>query len=193
MPKKPPLYPHVPKGQFGAFICGQCPARFHSAEELDKHLEKEHPEAFASVARAEADASVSRMEVRLWTGTRIPVSDREEAVRVIKRELEGWREEGDRIVWYKKQETDPLPNIAHVMDSVGELTDASAIIVSKGEGGIAPLAEQGAKYYYCDNTRLHSNNEVIQIKTEEEDPKCPYCGAVMTYGRYWGPLLATQL
>ena len=48
-------------------------------------------------------------------------------------------------------------------------------------------------YYYCDNTRLHSNNEVIQIKTEEEDPKCPYCGAVMTYGRYWGPLIATQL
>lgn len=48
-------------------------------------------------------------------------------------------------------------------------------------------------YYYCDNTRLHSNNEVIQVKTEEEDPKCPYCGAVMTYGRYWGPLIATQL
>ncbi len=48
-------------------------------------------------------------------------------------------------------------------------------------------------YYYCDNTHLHSNNEVIQVKTEEEDPKCPYCGAVMTYGRYWGPLLATQL
>ncbi|MBA7650029.1 hypothetical protein ES703_57830 [subsurface metagenome] len=50
-----------------------------------------------------------------------------------------------------------------------------------------------ANYYYCDNTRLHSNNEVIQIKTEEENPKCPYCSAVMTYGRYWGPLPATQL
>ena len=50
-----------------------------------------------------------------------------------------------------------------------------------------------ANYYYCDNTRLHSNNEVIQIKTEEENPKCPYCGAVMTYGRYWGPLITTQL
>jgi len=36
-------------------------------------------------------------------------------------------------VWYKKQEADPLPSIAYVMDSVGELTDASAIIVSKRE------------------------------------------------------------
>ncbi len=53
-------------------------------------------------------------------------------------------------------------------------------------------SEVKAKYYYCENTRLHSNNEVIQIKTEEENPKCPYCGAVMTYGRYWGPLLATR-
>ncbi|MBA7666144.1 hypothetical protein ES703_74221 [subsurface metagenome] len=52
-------------------------------------------------------------------------------------------------------------------------------------------SEVKANYYFCDNTRLHSNNEVIQIKTEEENPKCPYCGAVMTYGRYWGPLLAT--
>ena len=61
---------------------------------------------------------------------------------------------------------------------------------------IGILAKESSKvkanYYYCDNTRLHSNNEVIQIKTEEENPKCPYCGAVMTYGRYWGPLLATQ-
>lgn len=48
-------------------------------------------------------------------------------------------------------------------------------------------------YYYCANTELHPNNEVIQIKTIEENPKCPYCGAVMTYGRYWGPLPATQL
>ena len=99
MPKKKPLYPHIPKSQM---------------EKGGTPLETK-----------------PTMEVRLWTGTRIPVSDREEAVRVIKRELEGWMEKGDRIVWYKKQETDPLPSIAYVMDSVGELTDASAIIVSK--------------------------------------------------------------
>jgi len=165
MAKKPPLYPHVPKSQ--------------------RKAEQESASKLAGT-----------MEVRLWTGTRIPVSDREEAVRVINRELEGWKEEGDRIVWYKKQEADLLPSIAYVMDSVGELTDASAIIVSKREemGFLTKeSSEVKAKHYYCDNTRLHSNNEVLQIKTEEEDPKCPYCGAVMTYGRYWGPLVATQL
>jgi len=57
---------------------------------------------------------------------------------------------------------------------------------------IKESSEVKAEYYYCGNTRLHSNSEVIQIKTEEENPKCPYCGAVMTYGRYWGPLPATQ-
>lgn len=63
-----------------------------------------------------------------------------------------------------------------------------------GSPVIHPRTEpEEGKYYYCDNTRLHSNNEVIQIKTTEDNPKCPYCGAVMTYGRYWGPLPATQL
>ena len=65
--------------------------------------------------------------------------------------------------------------------------------VKKGENPLETKpTEVKARYYYCDNTRLHSNNEVIQIKTEEENPKCPYCSAVMTYGRYWGPLPATQ-
>lgn len=49
MPKKDPLYPHVPKSKLGAFICGQCGERFHSMEELNKHLAKYHPEAYASV------------------------------------------------------------------------------------------------------------------------------------------------
>jgi len=64
-------------------------------------------------------------------------------------------------------------------------------------GTVEKLDKESSKiktnYYYCDNTHLHSNNEVIQIKTEEENPRCPYCGGVMTYGRYWGPLIATQL
>jgi len=53
MPKKEPLYPHVPKSKLGAFICGQCGERFHSTEELNKHLAEYHPEAYASVSRAE--------------------------------------------------------------------------------------------------------------------------------------------
>lgn len=47
-------------------------------------------------------------------------------------------------------------------------------------------------YYFCDNTHRHPNKEVLQIKTLQDDPKCPYCGGVMTYGRYWGPLIATR-
>ncbi len=33
----------------GAFICGQCGARFHSMKDLNVHLEKYHPEAYASI------------------------------------------------------------------------------------------------------------------------------------------------
>ena len=51
MSKKPPLYPHVPKGKLGAFICGQCGQRFHSMEELNKHLARRHPEANSSITR----------------------------------------------------------------------------------------------------------------------------------------------
>jgi len=53
MPKKQPLYPHVSKSKLGAFLCGQCGERFHSMEELNKHLAEYHPEAYASVPRAE--------------------------------------------------------------------------------------------------------------------------------------------
>ncbi len=121
MPKKPPLYPHVTKSQQ------------------------------TSMSGADADTPMSKMEVRLWTGTRIPVSDREEAVRVIKTALEGWRQEGDKIVWYNKEETDLLPSIAYVMNSVGELTDASAIIVSteqvERKYTSAELAEIAKSFY----------------------------------------------
>jgi len=58
--------------------------------------------------------------------------------------------------------------------------------------GSNPVDNPGSKYYYCDNAHLHPNNEVLQIKTLQDNPKCPYCDAVMTYGRYWGPLIATQ-
>jgi len=57
MAKKQPLYPHVPKGKrivqagIGAFICGQCGQRFHSLEELNKHLARYHPEANSSISR----------------------------------------------------------------------------------------------------------------------------------------------
>jgi len=69
--------------------------------------------------------------------------------------------------------------------------EGEAIEVLFSTNGEPPI-EPRPKYYYCDNAHLHPNNEVLQIKTLEDNPKCPYCGGIMTYGRYWGPLLATQ-
>jgi len=40
------------------------------------------------------------------------------------------------------------------------------------------------KFYYCDNTRHHKHQETIQILTQEENPYCPYCGVIMTRGRW---------
>jgi hypothetical protein len=38
----------------------------------------------------------------------------------------------------------------------------------------------GDEYYYCGN---HQN--VIQVRTTESNPKCPFCHNIMTYGRYY--------
>ena len=162
MPKKPPLYPHVPKSRIKK---KKTPSRDDVRVELWEERDRLHigiqdketgdyyaswwdddarqmfedgffkrrpglEESVLSYAEGMGILTAGAMEVRLWTGTRIPVSDRKEAVRVIERELEGWRQGEDRIVWYLKKETDFLPSIAYVIDSAGELTDASAIIVS---------------------------------------------------------------
>ncbi|MBA7568472.1 hypothetical protein ES708_10201 [subsurface metagenome] len=66
---KEPLYPHIPKSKLGAFICGQCGKRFHSMEELNRHLARYHPEANSSVTRlAKTSAGTSFPLGRLvWT------------------------------------------------------------------------------------------------------------------------------
>jgi len=52
------------------------------------------------------------------------------------------------------------------------------------EGG-----EMGERYtYYCAIEERHPQREIIQIETLEKNPKCPYCGGIMTYGSYWRPL-----
>lgn len=42
--------------------------------------------------------------------------------------------------------------------------------------------------YFCDHPSLSDfskDNEVIQIRTVYDNPICPTCQAVMTYGRYF--------
>ncbi len=39
--------------------------------------------------------------------------------------------------------------------------------------------------YYCDKTDAHPYGEIIQVSTRLENSPCPYCGKVMTYGKYW--------
>jgi len=39
--------------------------------------------------------------------------------------------------------------------------------------------------YWCANQDLHPHSEIVQISTTEENPKCPYCDGVMTWGKYW--------
>jgi hypothetical protein len=51
MPKKQPLYPHIPKSKLGAFTCGQCGQPFHLMEDRNKHLARYHPEANSSITR----------------------------------------------------------------------------------------------------------------------------------------------
>ena len=73
------------------------------------------------------------------------------------------------------------------------------VVVSKSEGAtISSLAEyikgkeagmeQERHNYYCAIEEKHPHKEIVQIETLEQNPRCPYCGGIMTYGRYWGAL-----
>ena len=46
------------------------------------------------------------------------------------------------------------------------------------------------RHYFCDWLDHHPHREIIQVLTDEEDPKCPYCKRIMTYGAFWGPAQA---
>lgn len=52
-------------------------------------------------------------------------------------------------------------------------------------------AQMGTRrHYFCDWMGHHPHREIIQILSDEEDPKCPYCHRIMTYGAFWGPAQA---
>lgn len=68
------------------------------------------------------------MYVKFWDGTTKPAANREEAVQIIKTELEGWMEKGYTIRWYKRPEDPNPPLHAFVFNELGEETDAWATI-----------------------------------------------------------------
>lgn len=147
MPKKSPLYPHIPKSQ---------------------------------MKKKKAKPTRDNVRVEVWEERdrlHIGIQDKETGDYYA-----SWWDNDAREMFeqgFFKSEPELKESVLDYAEEMGILTKESS--------------EVKAEYYYCENTHLHSNKEVIQIKTEEENPKCPYCGAVMTYGRYWGPLLATQL
>lgn len=74
------------------------------------------------------------MKVKFWNDTEEKVSNRDEAVQLIKgvNGLGGWMNPDDRIVWYNTLDDNlqgRKPSEAVVVNSVGEPTDASAIII----------------------------------------------------------------
>lgn len=78
------------------------------------------------------------MKVKFWDGTEKQAETREDAVRIVKAGLEGWRQEGDRIVWRLINGDKKLPSLAQVVDELGEETDAFAVI-----------GDMEAMYIYC--------------------------------------------
>lgn len=160
MPKKQPLYPHMPK----------------SRKKKETPL-KTHP------TRDDVSVVVWEERDRLHIG----IQDKDSGDSY----MDWWDDDARQMFedgFFKggiiRRQLDQVPS-RELEESVLGYAEEMGIL-SRGS------SEVKADYYYCDNTRLHPNNEVLQIKTTEENPKCPYCGAVMTYGRYWGPLLATE-
>jgi len=151
VPKKPPLYPHVPKSQKKK---GGTPLKDNPTRD---------------------DVRVEHWEER--DRLHIGIQDKDSGDYY----ASWWDDEARQMFEDGFFERKPKleKSVLDYAEEMGILTREPVLVESR--------------YYFCDNTRLHSNNEVIQIKTEEKNPKCPYCGAVMTYGRYWGPLIATQL
>ena len=173
MAKKEPLYPHEPKSRKQPLYPHEPKSQLKKGE---NPLETKPTRDDVSV-----NSWVERDRLGIW------ITDN----RTDKTIVEWWDDDARQMfddgffkeaTFTRSGELGGPPFINSVLDYAEEM----GFLVKES-------SEVKANYYYCDNTRLHSNNEVIQIKTEEENPKCPYCSAVMTYGRYWGPLPATQL
>ena len=145
MPKKPPLYPHVPK------------SRRHSLE----------------TKPTRDDVSVNSWQERDRLG--IWITDNRTGKTIAE-----WWDDGARQMFedgFFKPAT---------FTRAGELGGPEFIdsVLDYAES-IGLLEVEAPHYYHCTNIEKHPGNIVVQIRTTLKDPKCPYCGAIMTYGKYW--------
>lgn len=69
------------------------------------------------------------MKVKLFDETEFNCCNREDCVRIIKRELKNWMNENDKILWYYSDGiVSDKPNYAIVVTEYYERTDAYAFI-----------------------------------------------------------------
>ena len=73
------------------------------------------------------------MIVKFWDGTEKRADTRKEAVHIAEEGLEGWRQEGDRVVWTSDPLSGKLPTQAIVITEYCEETDACAAITEANE------------------------------------------------------------
>ncbi|MBA7529654.1 hypothetical protein ES705_21852 [subsurface metagenome] len=65
-----------------------------------------------------------------------------------------------------------------------KIEDAKEDAINKGFDTVyVHLIERNV--YYCSIEERHPHKEIIQVSTTQRDPICPYCGGIMTYGRWW--------
>jgi len=88
-------------------------------------------------------------------------------------------ETGD-IDWYKVgiHLRDPSPQ---------KIEDAKEEAINKGYDTVYVhrVGKLERFFYYCAIEERHPHREIIQIDTTQRNPECPYCGGIMTYGKYW--------
>jgi hypothetical protein len=72
--------------------------------------------------------------VKFWDGSMVRATDRKDAIKKVIDGLNEWMQSGDRIVWHfssdsKRIQTPREPDVAIVVNSVCEYTDARAQVI----------------------------------------------------------------
>jgi hypothetical protein len=71
---------------------------------------------------------MNKFKVTFWDGKTEVATDRKAAVKIVKRGLKTWMQNGDRIVWTYQYPDVLFLGAAFVVDNLDDATDASAVI-----------------------------------------------------------------